>query len=261
MEFNDSIADVLRQELQKRKRVNGHYSLRAFARNLGLSSSFLSKVIAGKRSVSQETFYKITSRLNLSQNHTEALFNQSSIKVTTPDFEIIKADHFRLISDWHHYAILECATLTDFEPSARWIANRLSISEERAKTGLERLTRLGLLKIDKNGQVISVAQEHYTSGILQTVPSTAHTEHERQVLEGALVALDKFSTERRHQSSMTIAIPESRLKEARDRIRKFRRELTAQLQRRGKRDSVYQLSISFYPLTTKSNDKITKNIP
>jgi uncharacterized protein (TIGR02147 family) len=247
MEESSSFSDILRDELLRRKRNNSSYSLRSFARSLGLSSSFLSKLMNGKRSVSETTLLKLATRIGLSEEQLEVLSSQMVQKTNSPEFEAICADQFKLIADWHHYAILECASLFDFESSPTWIANRLSISEERARLALERLTRLGFLKLDKNGKLVAVLKDY--SSVTKAGISSANTEHQRQILEGAIAALDVVPTKRRHQGSVTLAIPESRLPEAIDRIRKFRRELMSFLQRKGRRDAVYQLSISFYPLT------------
>lgn len=254
MNQNASISDLLNDELLRRKNSNPSYSLRSFARSLGISSSYLSKVMNGTRTVSEETLFKVASRIGMPDKNLEILSSQVSKRIAEPNFEAICADQFRLIADWHHYAILECATLHDFEATPEWIASRLSITEERAKLALERLERLQLLKVDENGKAHLAVKDY--SSVNVNGPSSANTEHERQVLEGAIAALDKVPSARRMQGSVTLAIPESRLPEARERIRKFRRELMAFLQHKGRRDSVYQLSISFYPVTTES--KINK---
>lgn len=251
MDENFSFPALLRQELHNRKQANSNYSLRAFARSLRLSPSYLSKLMTGKRAASEETFLKIGAVLNLSDEKLNRLSENRSFKVVDAQFESIQTDQFRTIADWHHFAILEAVTLSDFEPSPHWIAKRLSISEERAKSALERLIRLGFLKVDKNGKILTSVSNH--SSLSQKGISSAQTEHERQVLEGALMALQKIPTDQRLQSSMTLAVPESRLKEANEKIKKFRRELMVSLQRRGARDTVYQLSIAFYPVTIKEN--------
>jgi uncharacterized protein (TIGR02147 family) len=247
MEAQTSFSNFLRNELENRKQLNARYSLRAFARSLGLSPSYLSKLMTGKRAVSDETFLQITSTLKIGDQHLNALAETRAFKPVDQKFESIQVDHFRTIADWHHYAILEAATLPDFQAKPKWIAERLSISEERAKSGLERLIRLSYLKLDKNGKV-STPINNYSS-LSDLGISQAQTEHERQVLDGAIEALRKVPLSNRSQSSVTMAIPASRIDEAKEKIKKFRRELMSSLQRRGKRDSIYQLSISFYPIT------------
>jgi len=250
--MGDTFSNLLRSELRQRQRVNENYSLRAFARYLGLSPSFLSKLMAGKRVGSQDTFLKVSARLKLSDGQIAKLATRSA-RVVDSENEAIKVDEFRLIADWHHFAILECTKLEDFEASPDWIARRLTITEERAAAALERLERLGLITFE-NGRIVKAAK-NYTN-FSPNGPTPANTEHERQILEGAIEALAKVPARERYQTSVTMAIPFSRLEEARARLRKFRDGLMASLQRPGRRDSVYQLSMSLYPVTkTKTNEE------
>lgn len=243
----------LKEELLKRQIKNTNYSLRAFSKSLGLSSSFISKVLNGKKNISPKTMITIASRIDADEEVIEGLLlNHPGYKMQESAYKNLAIDEFQCISDWHHFAILEAVTLNDFEPQAKWFANRLGITEERAALAIQRLTRLGMLKTNAASEIIGIVQNYTTIGV--ATPSSANTEHERQLLQKAIEALDQFSTTERSQTSMTMAIPVSRFIEAKDKIKKFQREMTTFLQRKGKRDSVYQLSVSFFPLT-KSNNK------
>lgn len=238
----------LRDELGRRQGQNAKYSLRAFARSLGVSSSFLSKVMNGKKAVGEETFLNMALRLGLSGEVVEKYRAKTAgFKPTALRFDALALDQFQSIADWHHYAILEATTLEDFVPSAAWLARRLGISEAKAKAAVDCLLRLGALtKVGKN----KFAFNHQNlSTAHHPAPSAACREHERQVLQLALRALDETPIDKRDQSSVTIAIPSSRLSEARAKIDEFRREMAALLQRKGARDSVYHFSLSLYPVT------------
>ena len=248
-----TFSNLLKEELIKRQSRNKGYSLRAFSKMLGLSSSFVSKVLSGKKNLSEQTMLSVASRLNLDESIIEDIVHTSSKGFAA--IENIEIDCFQYISDWHHYAILECVTLHDFESSPEWFSHRLGITVERASSAIERLVRLNLLSLDDKGQIIPRVRNNTT--ISSQVPSFAHTEHERQLLNKALDALDEVPKNLRSQTSMTMAIPESRIDEARQKIIEFQREMMKLLQRRGKRDSVYHLSISFFPLTHNKNIKKT----
>lgn len=255
MESKLTLSNILQAELQRRKASNPNYSLRSFARQLDLSASYLSKLIRGTQVASRETVILLSQQLNLEDAATEQLILGKKGKSKPATFETLQSEHFSLISDWHHFAILEACSLCDFVPTAKWLAERFSISESRAESALARLSRLGLLKIGRDGKITTDIKNY--SAISESVPSSANTEHERQILLGAISALQSVSPEHRHQGSVTMAIPVSRLAEAKRRLREFRREFMQDLQRPGVRDSVYQLSISFYPVTkfTKPKNK------
>lgn len=244
---------ILKEELQKRKSKNPGYSLRAFAKSLGLSSSFVSKVLNAKKNVSRETALTIASRLNIDEEVMQIVFSDApNFKLKQMEFDTVAVDEFHFISDWHHFAILESVTLADFQVESRkkqikWFAERLSITEDRAGSAVERLERLKLLSTDENGNILGI--EKNNTAISSQVPTSANREHERQILEKAIEALERTPFEHRSQSSMMMAIPASRVDEAKEKIKTFRREMSTFLQRKGKRDSIYQLSISFFPLT------------
>lgn len=252
MQKAETFPELLREELNQRRAKNPRYSLRAFAQTLGISPSFLSKVLAGKKSLSEETFMKLASRLDLAEESIENMrAGLPGFKLSALTFSPTEADNFQAIADWHHYAILEAFTLNDFEPSAQWLAEKLGLTESKVEAALDRLYRLGYLKKQANGEWDRKIANHTTTHL--PTPTLACREHERQVLQLALLALDQTSIAERDQSSMTMAIPQSRFKEAQKKIDDFRREMTALMQRRGKRDSIYHLSVSFYPVTTSKN--------
>ena len=64
MEFN--YREALRHSLRERKVKNSGYSQRAFARDLGVSSTALSDVLSGKRNFSEENAQKVAERLSFS---------------------------------------------------------------------------------------------------------------------------------------------------------------------------------------------------
>jgi transcriptional regulator with XRE-family HTH domain len=248
MQKHESFPLHLREELGKRQRNNPNYSLRAFAQSLGVSSSFLSKVINGKKALGENTFLKIASRLDLETESVEAYRAKlPGFKAKGLNFDPLDLDHFQHIADWHHYAILEATTLADFEPSVKWVAERLGLTAEKAQTAIDRLIRLGYLK--KSGVDKFASNAKNLSTAHHPVPSAACREHERQVLALAMRALDEVDIDHRDQTSLTVAIPASRMTEAREKIDQFRQEMAGLLQRRGKRDAVYHLSVSLYPVT------------
>jgi transcriptional regulator with XRE-family HTH domain len=57
----------LKSELDKRKRSNPRYSIRAFARAINLDNGYLSKLLSGKVMLSLDLADQITKRLQLSK--------------------------------------------------------------------------------------------------------------------------------------------------------------------------------------------------
>jgi transcriptional regulator with XRE-family HTH domain len=233
----DDFRIQLQNELVRRCRNNPSYSLRSFARALEIDHSSLSQYLRGRRRLSMEMRQQVAARAGLLRGP----------EASEPDASGLPLDAFAVISDWYHYAIFELVTLRDFQPKPRWIARTLGITVNEVHIAVERLFRLGLLRRDAKGkweqgaELISTTNSPFSSAAFRNLQT--------QLLQQALRAMEDTPIERRDQSSMTMAIPSSRLAEAKERIKKFRRGLCASLQAEGERDVVYHLCISFYPVT------------
>jgi len=271
----DRFIDYMRDELMSRHKKNPRYSLRAFSNQVQLSSSFISKLLNGKRPLTKQTFLSISARLALPPeiesyylkrefiehkvNWTkDSHLNFAKENVDTNSYLKLNQDQFSFISEWYHFAILELITVEGFIPNPNSIAAQLGISSLEAKESLDRLIRMKLIDIkqNKNGQTY-FATSNYTT-IDKKIVTSATQKQQKSFLKLAIDAVERVPIDERSQTSMTMAIPQSRLAEAEKLINNFRRDMTSILQRKGKRDSVYQLSISFFPLTRNLNKKIKR---
>lgn len=63
---------ILRSELAERCKHNPNYSLRAFARDLGIAPSRVSEILSGKQGLSRKAALSIAERLGLSTEEAEA---------------------------------------------------------------------------------------------------------------------------------------------------------------------------------------------
>ena len=162
----------------------------------------------------------------------------------------MELDAFKIISDWHHLAILELTYLDEFKNDVKWISKTLGISPAAVETAIERLKKAGLLK-EKSGKL--VATEDF-SAIGEDKPSHAIKNFHKQIMERALSALFVQSLEERDFSSVMMAIHQSKLPQAKELIRKFKKEFAALVTDTDSKDSVYCLGIQFFNLM-KGNDR------
>jgi uncharacterized protein (TIGR02147 family) len=84
--------DILKNQLQKRQKMNPRYSLRAFAKKLEISPSKVSEIISGKKRLSAERAEDIAQRLDLRGKEHElfvlsALLEATSNKVNKEDLK------------------------------------------------------------------------------------------------------------------------------------------------------------------------------
>lgn len=260
-ETNFDLRSFLSEELASRSRKNPGYSLRAFAKQLGLDSSRLSKILKGDRPISQDLALKVAEKLDFKTEEINKLCESYNRKEKQPSqrrsYRKIPFEEFKVISDWSHYAIMEALKLKDFRPNVRWLCKRLHLSASVINLCLKRLQRVGLLRIT-NGQKWVDTSEGFSTHIADSnLTSLAHRRHQKLILEQAIGALQKTPLENRSQTSMMMATSTERLEEAKQRIKKFRRELCEFLEAAENKDAIYQLSVSLFPLT-KENKIYTK---
>ena len=241
----------LQQEYSQRSRKNPRYSIRAFAKVLAMDPSSVSQIISGKRRVSAKILQRLCDRLSVAPLVRAELFK--SIKTPSdeaaqaaPAYTQLAADAFAIISDWYHCAILELTFCEEFESSPKWIAQKLGISVTDSKIALDRLLRLELLEIE-NGRLVK--SETFLTNYSEGFTAPALKELQRQLLHKALHAIDHIEQPKKDITSMTMAIDPAKLPAAKNRIKKFRRELCAFLEN-GRRTVVYNLGIQLFPLST-----------
>lgn len=258
----------LRELLNEKIQQNSRYSLRAFARDLGVSPSILSETISGKHGLSEAVAKRIAKNVGLNKNETQFFCDQvvsqnsKSIKKKNEAARRIKSikemskqnslqmDHFKIISDWYHFAILELTYLNDFKNDENWIARKVGISKFEVQAAIERLLKLELLEVI-NGRLS--ATEDYTASP-DGIPSDAIKKFQRQLIEKAQTALALQSVDNRDITSLIVSVDKSRIPEVKKEIKNFRRHINAHYGTDEKRDSVYCLAIQLFELTENINN-------
>lgn len=248
----ESMEEYLKNLYLERSRVNERYSVRAFAKSIGLAPSTLSELLNGKRKLSKALRDRIGKALEMDGEQVKAFKvkvhgNSLAADQKDPNYETLALDSFYLVSQWYHYGILQLLKTKAFKNCPMWIADRLGISEEEADTALSRLKRIGIVE-DKDGELVDVTngqtshlKENYTNGQLR--------DFQVRALHIAIDKLQRVPIKYRDNTSMTLALNKEAIPFAKKEIAKFRRKLTMQLEEFGEPDEVYQLAFALSPLT------------
>jgi transcriptional regulator with XRE-family HTH domain len=241
----------IQREFVNRCRKNPRYSLRAFAKSLGIEPSPLSAILRGKRPISA----KMKKRLGLALGfNLEELENFGGPQKRTVKVQQMTLDNYAIIADWYHYAILELIKVKGFKSSPDYIAKALNIGMTEAHIAIERLKRVGLLGINR-GRWFDTTAAVLLSNISTEQTGPANKKLQKQILEMSIKSLEEMPLEVRNQTSITVAINSEDLPEAKKRIQNFRRELCAFFESNTKPTHVYHLGISLYPVS------VQKDIP
>jgi uncharacterized protein (TIGR02147 family) len=250
----------LLDELEKRRRRNPSFSLRALAKKVGVSAPYLSQVLAGKRVLSDATGTRFANRLAWATPRRRAFIDLIRYRRAPNDetrelvlrrmrdldevkFLELGQDQFRLIADSCHFAIAELTLVGGFSSDPDWIARRLGITRREAESALDRLKRVGVL--EARGDEVRKTQGHFR---IKDVPSEAIRAFHQGNLAKAAVALEKQSYDSRDFSGATLAVNQADLPEIKRMIRSFRQRLNRYAESRPGADSVYQLSVQLFRL-------------
>jgi uncharacterized protein (TIGR02147 family) len=242
----------LQAELARRCARNAQYSLRAFAKFLDVDHSTLSQIIRGKRRLTERTVRRCGVRLGLDEESIEEFIRAIGSEDERDDaalgeIRVLASDTAKLVAEWQHYAILELVRLPGFRPDSRWIARVLGLSIDEVNISLQRLLRLGLLSMDARDRWTDRTGDATAS--VRGFTQSALEQLLRQSRERLLASFARSSAEQCVFSSSTVAVSIDRLAEVSERVERFCRDLLRLVRRDASPNAIYQLEISFLPLT------------
>lgn len=254
----------LSREYEGRVKKNPAYSMRAYARDIGVLPSRMSEIMSGKGGISVLQATGIASSLKLEGHELELFITSVTAKhsrsravrhaaqvkfddlVKQDSFSHLEMERFKAVSDWHHIAILEMVHLKDFQSTPAWVARRLGVELKVAEEALQRLIQFNFLRITQSGTYEPVHDDLATP---IDVPSAEIRKFHRQMLQKAEGSLEKNTLEERDFSSVSFAVRSDRIHEAKQLIRQFRRNFSQAIQSEtGGADRVYSINIQFFPI-------------
>ena len=142
-----SFRALLRAELAKRCARNPRYSLRAFARSLGIDHATLSQLLRGKRQITRAAILRLGRRLGLDE---QALSTLATTDGASRDRAHADVGAFagRVAEDPLHHLLLALVSGGGLPPDARRAARALGSTVDEINVAIQRLTALGLLALE-----------------------------------------------------------------------------------------------------------------
>ena len=256
----------LSSEYELRLKRRPHYSLRAFARDLGVSPSTLTDFLKGRLGFSRERAVMIARKINLSEPQQAHLWDlleskfarQGEVRKSALDrirartqSDSFSLDAFRAIADWYHLAILELVEIGRIKgpqtaTAAKEAAGALGLGLRTAKQALERLKTVGLLSSCKDGWQVTESDTF----VGKQTPSMAIRLFHAQIMKKAQEALEEQSIDRRDFSSTIFSVRAADLPELKRELVEARLKILRKYASRDKRDSVYCLSTQLFDLVS-----------
>ena len=140
----------------------------------------------------------------------------------------------------------------DFKSDIVFVSNRLGLSISTVKLALERMERLGVIRIDETGEWIrSEAGHRTTDGIKDLSIRKNHLETgdmAKKAIEDAQYDLCDFT-------SLTLPLDPEDLTRAKEKIRNFQNEFFKEFNQGKKPKEVYRIALQLFPLTQIKSEK------
>jgi uncharacterized protein (TIGR02147 family) len=257
----------LRAYYEERKRRAG-FSYRVFSRMAKLGSpNYLKLVIDGQRNLTDAMaerfgktcgldgdaarYFALLVKFNQARTVEERNQYYTKLRRQRRYQEVHKLDLAQDMyhSRWYLPAIRELVASVDFREDPAWISQRLSppVSAREVSIALKTLLELGLLVRDEDDQL---RQGQATVSTGPEVRSLHLANFHRTMINHALSALDRFPSEQRDISSLTLCLGEDGLERVKKAIQRFRRELLEVEELEAEPKQVVQINFQLFPLST-----------
>lgn len=161
------VAITLRKAFEERQKRNGQYSLRSFARDLGVSPGRLSRILSGKdeaghRLISAILKSKIFSSEEMDElakcvKETESPFGKGS------SYEGLSLDGQEAAAIWNHLAVFNLITLPGFKFNRETVSKRLGLSEEQVQRSVKFLLSHNYIRKTETGVFASNSDQLFFS--------------------------------------------------------------------------------------------------
>jgi transcriptional regulator with XRE-family HTH domain len=250
--FKSKLLNVLAERCQR----NPRYSLRSFARSLGISHGALSEILSNRRPLSSKMVSRLGTSLGMSPLELKKYLKPakvSALALKSKPYHEVDPDQFTIVADWYHYAILEALKVPRMQTAAQ-IARFLQISQSEVQVALERMEKLKFIQRAPNGKILNLTGTDTTTEN-NTITTVAMRAHQKQLLEKSLDAVEQIIFKNRAHSSTIMAIDPRRVDEARDLITKFKRDLEDFLIETNKLTAVYAVQVGVFPLSKLEDEK------
>jgi uncharacterized protein (TIGR02147 family) len=262
-------AGIIRLKLQQAIQANPRYSLRAFAKKLGLSPGGLSLILSRKKQLSLSRAYVLADCLELNDSEKERflllvqLETAKSSKVKHETYEKLKhlssgqsevfnlsLEQFQMISEWYGLAMLEMITHFAGDWSSTQMAEYLGIPKVDAEVMLDRLQRLELIEQNADGNLQRVSDRMLVGS---KVPNEAIRKYYHGVIQKSDASVEGQSPAEKIIGTEVFAFDPEQLEEVRKKTDEYLDSLLA-LARSGKnRTEVYQVMANVFRLSPKKN--------
>ncbi len=254
---------VIEYEFNIRNKRNPKYSLRAYARDLGLTPSQLSEVLSYKQGLSTQKAVTIAKKLGyrdrkitwfrclVEAQHARSKQRREEAKKKLSNYsngvETREAsiDSLNFTLNWFHLAIRRMVNMPAFKLEPEWISQKLGISKRVSQAAISDLIEAGLIKVDPDNKVTSIENLSFNT---DQKSSRFADKFYQQILYKAYRARKIFEPHRRKQGLHLLTIDNKLLPELFDLIQEFEDRLDHLTYKSQKHDELMVVTFQAFPL-------------
>jgi uncharacterized protein (TIGR02147 family) len=273
-ESSQKISHFLLRAIADVQKRNKSHSLRALAKRLEISPSYLSKIVNGQKRLPPNLLTRMSSVLNLdhimlrelqslmvAEIESAVLQPQTGMSARIEErnpglkyYATLNAKEFWLLEKWYYIAILNLATTHDFNADPVVIGTRLGITVQSAREGLGLLIAHGYLVKDQDGKMNrSAVKIRFPTQQSHAMIRSYHATHLRK----AALLLDHANAgqtfNERLISGISFAGDRRRLENAKAMVHEALYK-AAEYLASGDCNEVYHLAIQLFPVSRKGED-------
>lgn len=264
-----NVQEALKSHFEKKQKEHEHYSLRLLAKRTGISPSYLSLIFSGKRKLQLKYLEPICNALDLDRetrneiyfyfikenadNKAQRVYENSSSDDVSQNASFSEVapqsrKSFNILTPWYNLAVLDATLLKDFDGSAKWITEKLNLTEVEVEEAIDKLLEAGLLEV--NDGKYKKFQEKIEFRSFQS-PEALRSHHDefldvaRNVLHTRISSDDM---EERLISGMTFAVSSQMAQKIKSRLNNLLYEVLREAEQDSDTSEVYRLSFQFFPI-------------
>ena len=238
----DFCARILTDELDRRIIRNYSYSLRAFARDLGISAASVSNILASKQSISKTLALKIFDELTVPQSLKELFLEYAEFACSRSPkqrddskrkLQLLLRSHqshldlsaFAIIQNPWHFAVLEALKLEELCGNPDKVAIFLKIDATEVRSLLARMQDIGL---------VSKKDERFEPTGTSTHTFSENTNHAIQNFHAAILSLGiaslKQNIDSRYFMNLVTVCSKSERKNIRNKLTDFFKKIDQEIE-------------------------------
>lgn len=255
--------NLLWETYQIRFLKNDKYSLRAYARDLGLSSQMLSQILKGRKGLSLKTAQAVLGNLRLQDLDAQIFiasvlsthsrqkdvkskfFNQLKELKALKEFGTIPSDDTNLSLNWHTLPVFMLVKSETRTENCERISARLGLPQNQVEFIIQSLINQKVLEMKQN--LVCKRKEFASIKFSESTKDVRRLHQE--IISKANTSVDSVPVEKRDLSAGFLFLSKSQFAEAQQKIKKFRQSLIQEMSSKASsEEDIYCVSMQLFPI-------------